>query len=69
MNSADAALLRAELLEVAQSWQPDGKPSQATDVFFPSAHIRALALDRPLVIGMRGAGKSFWSEVLTDVDP
>lgn len=68
MNSADAALLRAELLEVAQSWQPDGKPSQATDVFFPSAHIRALALDRPLVIGMRGAGKSFWSEVLTDVD-
>lgn len=66
MNSADAALLRAELLEVAQNWQPDGKPSQATDVFFPSAHIRTLALDRSLVIGMRGAGKSFWSEVLTD---
>ena len=66
MNSAAAALLRAELLEVAQNWQPDDPPSQAADVFFPSAHIRALALDRPLVIGMRGAGKSFWSEVLTN---
>lgn len=66
MNNAVAASLRAELLEVAQHWQPDGKPSQATDIFFPSAHIRALALDRPLVVGMRGAGKSFWSEVLTD---
>lgn len=66
MNSGEAALLRAELLEVAQNWQPDDPPSRAADVFFPSAHIRALALDRPLVIGMRGAGKSFWSEVLTD---
>lgn len=68
MTITEAALLRAELLEVAQSWQPDSKPSQTADIFFPPAHIRALALDRPLVIGMRGAGKSFWSEVLTDVN-
>lgn len=67
MTSTEAALLRTELLEVTQSWQPDSKPSQTADIFFPSAHIRALALDRPLVVGMRGAGKSFWSEVLTDV--
>lgn len=66
MNGAETNSLRAELWEVAQHWQPDGKPSQVADVFFPSAHVRALALDRPLVIGMRGAGKSFWSEVLTD---
>jgi len=66
LNVSQAASLRAELLEAAQSWQPDGRPSQTADVFFPSAHIRALALDRPLVIGMRGAGKSFWSEVLTN---
>lgn len=63
-----ATSLRAELLDVAKSWQPDDRPSQAAEVFFPSAHIRALALDRPLVIGMRGAGKSFWSEVLTDAN-
>lgn len=66
MSSTQPALLRAELMEVAQHWQPDDKPNQAADIFFPSAHIRALALDRPLVVGMRGAGKSFWSEVLTD---
>lgn len=66
MNGAEVNSLRAELLEVAQHWQPDDKPSQVADVFFPSAHVRALALDRSLVIGMRGAGKSFWSEVLTD---
>jgi hypothetical protein len=63
-KTKEAAALRMELLEAAQSWQPDEKPSRAADVFVPSAHIRALALDRPLVIGMRGAGKSFWSEVL-----
>ncbi|MBX9835055.1 MAG: hypothetical protein K2X65_02625 [Burkholderiaceae bacterium] len=66
MTSTEAAALRTELQETTQGWQPDSKPSQTADIFFPSAHIRALALDRPLVIGMRGAGKSFWSEVLTD---
>lgn len=65
MNSHEAALLRTELLGVTQNWQSEDKPTQATDIFFPTAHVRALALDRPLVIGMRGAGKSFWSEVLT----
>lgn len=66
MSNSEAAQLRAELLGAAQNWQPDDPPSRAADVFFPSAHVRALALDRPLVIGMRGAGKSFWSAVLTD---
>jgi hypothetical protein len=66
ITSQQAAALRTELLGIAQNWQADGKPSRASDLFFPSAHVRALALDRPLVIGMRGAGKSFWSEVLTD---
>ncbi len=66
LSNAECGLLRAELLEAAQNWQPDAPPSRDADVFFPSAHIRALALDRPLVIGMRGAGKSFWSEVLTN---
>lgn len=66
LSNVESVLLRAELLEAAQNWQPDAPPRREADVFFPSAHIRALALDRPLVIGMRGAGKSFWSEVLTD---
>jgi len=66
MNSEQAAALRAELVAAAQSWQPDEQATQPTDIFFPTAHVRALALDRPLVIGMRGAGKSFWSGVLTN---
>lgn len=65
MNSLEATSLRAELLGATQNWQSEDKPTQPADIFFPTAHIRALALDRPLVIGMRGAGKSFWSEVLT----
>lgn len=66
MNSTQVTSVRAELLAAAQGWQSEDKPSQSADIFFPAAHVRALALDRPLVIGMRGAGKSFWSEVLTD---
>ena len=66
MNSQEATQLRAELLNVAQNWRSEDKPMQPTDIFFPPAHVRALALDRPLVIGMRGAGKSFWSEALTN---
>ncbi len=66
MNNSEVTALRTELLAVAQEWQSENKPSQSADIFFPAAHVRALALDRPLVIGMRGAGKSFWSEVLTD---
>ena len=49
MNSQEAALLRAELLGVTQNWQSEDKPTQATDIFFPTAHVRALALDRPLL--------------------
>lgn len=66
MTSPEVASLRAELTEIAESWQPDSKPQQSSDIFLTSAHIQALALDRSLVIGMRGAGKSFWSGVLTD---
>lgn len=65
-TSPPVPLLRAELINIAESWQLDSKPQQPSDIFFPSAHVRALALDRSLVIGMRGAGKSFWSEVFTD---
>jgi hypothetical protein len=61
-----ALLLRQELAEITKNWGPEDKPSTAEDIFFPDEHLRALALDRPLVIGMRGAGKSFWSEVLTN---
>ena len=68
MNGKSVDLLRRELQQASMDWGVEDKPSQSADIFFPVAHIKALALDRPLVIGMRGAGKSFWSEVLTNPD-
>lgn len=64
----NATALRDELIEVTQLWTSDSKPKSVGDVFFLASHMGALALDRPLVIGMRGAGKSFWSDVLCKDD-
>lgn len=60
--------LRKELIRVTQTWASDGRPEKISDVFYLASHMNALALDRPLVIGMRGAGKSFWSDVLCNAD-
>ena len=35
-------------------------------IYMPSGHYKAIALDRPLVVGDRGAGKSFWLKTLVD---
>lgn len=35
-------------------------------IYMPSGHYKAIALDRPLVVGDRGAGKSFWLKSLVD---
>lgn len=59
-----AADLRRELIDATSTWGADTKPENPGDVFILTSHMNALALNRPLVIGMRGAGKSFWSEVL-----
>jgi hypothetical protein len=36
--------------------------------YVPARHVQALALDRPLVLGIRGAGKSVWWKALQDPD-
>lgn len=41
----------------------------APQVYLPPAHQRALAMDTPLVIGGRGAGKTFWFKVLSNTSP
>ena len=38
------------------------------DMFAPEAHAAALDPDNPIVVGARGAGKSFWSGVLGNAD-
>lgn len=64
----NSTALRNELIQVTQTWASDGRPEKISDVFYLASHMNALALDRPLVIGMRGAGKSFWSDVLCNAD-
>lgn len=39
-----------------------------TEVFTPDGHEGALDPNRPIVIGDRGTGKSFWSSVLTHAE-
>ncbi len=50
---------------------PDGAQADTTQlepghIYMPSGHYKAIALDRPLVVGDRGAGKSFWLKSLAD---
>lgn len=37
-------------------------------VFFPSGHRGVLDLNRPLVVGNRGVGKSFWTHALSNTE-
>jgi hypothetical protein len=45
--------------------QEDLTPPPLTRIYVPSEHQRALSLDSTVVVGMRGAGKSLWTAVLT----
>jgi len=40
------------------------KPPELARMYVPSRHARALHLDASVVVGMRGAGKSWWTAVL-----
>jgi len=41
-------------------------PPELSRIVVPVSHWQALALDTTLIIGIRGAGKSFWTAVLGD---
>ena len=68
MNNDQILKLRKEFSEIAMQWKADAPATSLKDIFYPSTHLRALQLDRLIVIGMRGAGKSFWSSVLANSD-
>lgn len=40
-------------------------PPELSRVYIPSGHHKALSLDASIVVGMRGAGKSLWTAVLS----
>ena len=43
-------------------------PPALRQIYAPAGHESALDPERPLVIGGRGVGKSFWSAVLLDAN-
>lgn len=51
---------------IPEGAQADTTPLELGHIYMPSGHYKAIALDRPLVVGDRGAGKSFWLKSLVD---
>lgn len=69
-NAVDAwnpQVLRALLLEaLPEETSLHGGPPDPRFVYLPSSHVKALRPDAMVVVGMRGAGKSFWWSALQD---
>ncbi len=57
---------REEFAKAMESLRGDTEPQDWSDVFVPEGHYKALHPQTMLVEGMRGAGKSFWTKVLSD---
>jgi hypothetical protein len=43
-----------------------GRPPSVTEILTPPSRALALDPDYPIVVGARGAGKSFWASVFAD---
>jgi hypothetical protein len=66
-STRDRSILRSEIVErLVETAQQDTQSPNPADIYVPVSHIKALDLDAPLVVGMRGAGKSYWSAILRD---
>lgn len=59
-HTARAALARLPLLATQETL----RPPDLQGVYVPAHHVKALNLDASVVVGMRGAGKSWWTAVL-----
>lgn len=57
---------RREFAAAMADLKGDSQPQEWSDVFVPKGHLKALHPQIMLVEGMRGAGKSFWTKVLSD---
>ena len=67
-NLRQRNMLREQLEKTLGRTPTDGSPQDWRDVYIPPSHLQALDPDRMVVEGMRGAGKSFWTGVLTNAD-
>lgn len=67
LRPADVQLLRQALQELpVAAAHKASDPPDLNELYAPEGHEGALDPERALVIGNRGAGKSFWSAVLAD---
>jgi hypothetical protein len=57
---------RQDFARALEALRGDSEPEGWSDVFVPAGHYKALHPQTMLVEGMRGAGKSFWTKVLSD---
>jgi hypothetical protein len=66
-TSLDAKAARAALsaLPTVAAWETLDPPALES-VYIPEQHPKALSLNVSVVVGMRGAGKSFWTAILAD---
>jgi hypothetical protein len=67
LRSDDYAAIRSAIASIPGDISNDAVGSYAAkleDIFAPEAHSAALDPNIPIVVGSRGAGKSFWSSVL-----
>lgn len=59
-------LVRAALYELPLVAAQEGlEPPDVERIVVPSSHLKALSLDSSVIVGLRGAGKSFWTAVLS----
>jgi hypothetical protein len=63
LEQSQIETLRADLIaatpEDAQAAE-NANDLPASSLYIPASHLKALSPDKPLVVGMRGAGKSYW---------
>lgn len=61
----DAAQLREAIIEALPVETSNyGDEPEAHHLYVPPAHLKALRLESSLIVGTRGAGKSFWTAAL-----
>lgn len=63
LNQNWVEALRADLIHVTPEdalAAENATDLPANNLYIPASHIKALSPDKPLVVGMRGAGKSYW---------
>ena len=65
MNAVPVTTIRRALTKLPAETRYSETPA-LRDVYLPRSHLKAVHPDSPLVIGMRGAGKTFWWSALQD---